>query len=662
MAAAVPLRGAFLPRRSTKAPWIQPSARVSSTSRRNTCGVGPVGSLSGKAEVPGGDALDDASTSYPVKAPPDDAFSPALPTTASASWPRNGSVHPSLLLAMDSLRLTEPTDIQQKAIQAILAEDSKSKSANKNNIAIQAHTGSGKTLAYLVPALSRVLKRTDEEGAVPWPLVAVVAPSRELAVQIRRVAVALLGGGNIAKDAVAIAIGGANSKKQTKHIRRTKPLVVVGTPGRLQDLVKSGAFGLHELDAIVFDEADELASAAARERKKRNEEHSEYAKIGALDYLLAHAGRRADGGGQAVFVSATLRLDEAEQLAHLRHTKEAVQLVQGGVVAPRDEMDVEDDGDPPPVFTTTTEQRTMLPPTIKHVFVRAPPTDRARGKAEMLRKLFHALDGSVSLPFLAFVRATGDANNVADALRSRRGIDVDVLTGSEQREARANAVRRMGGGGMAKMAAATSAAAAGSSDADEDGDEQLDDESPVVGGGKSDILVVTDIGARGLDTTLVDVVVHTDVPESSDAYVHRSGRTARMGRRGLVVSFVPEGDEALYRKVVRGAGVSFDEVEEVEVRQGRVWFVGEKAAEAKKKDAKTSTAKQHVQKGKRDDRRNENRSQREQKQQKQQKVSAKSASTTSSAVPTALSAPARQSTFDAWNVPHSVRRHRKTKR
>ena len=42
----------------------------------------------------------------------------------------------------------------------------------------------------------------------------------------------------------------------------------------------------------------------------------------------------------AVFVSATLRLDEAEQLAHLRHTKEAIQLVQGGVVAPRDEMDV----------------------------------------------------------------------------------------------------------------------------------------------------------------------------------------------------------------------------------------------------------------------------------------------------------------------------------
>ena len=538
-----------------------------------------------------------------------------------------------------SLRLDEPTDVQRKAQPVLLERKGNGKEPAHANVAIQAHTGSGKTLAYLLPALTNVLRRTDDEGHVPWPLVAVIAPSRELAVQIRRVTVALLGGGDVAKDAVALAIGGTNPARQTKHIRRTKPLVVVGTPGRVRDLVTDGAIGLHELDVLVLDEADELAQAATRERRRasqndgatppstrRRREALDSAQ--ALQYLLGHAGRRAAGGGQAVYVSATLRVEEAEELARSRHESVAsapcVKLVQGGVLAPVEDADADDSEAAPAVGA-------LLPPTITHVFVRAPPKGRARAvstKAEMVRKLFHALDGSVSLPMLAFVRAAGEAHDVAGVLRAKRGLEIDLLTGDEEKEERANAVRRMGGGATELLAAATDAAS-------------IEDEDAGGGAGvapSSDVLVVTDVGARGLDTTRVDVVVHVDLPESGNAYVHRSGRTARMGRRGIVVSFVPEGDEAAYRRVLRAAGVS--DAEEVVVREGKVWFTDDEmpppaSAEASRK-AKP-----------------------ERQSPKAKRAPRSGPAQPPPPAPPPSSAPSpRPSTFDSWSVPHSVRRRR----
>ena len=135
--------------------------------------------------------------------------------------------------------ITEPTPVQEQAIPPMRAG---------RDVIAQAQTGTGKTLAFLLPILAKI----KPQGAVAQALI--VAPTRELAVQIAHVAEPLgtaLGIGTIA------IYGGADMERQKEKLRR-HPQLIIGTPGRLLDHVRRGTLALGSVNKIVLDEADEM--------------------------------------------------------------------------------------------------------------------------------------------------------------------------------------------------------------------------------------------------------------------------------------------------------------------------------------------------------------------------------------------------------------------
>ena len=135
--------------------------------------------------------------------------------------------------------------IQQEMIPAML---------NGKDIVAESPTGSGKTLAYVLPILNKV------DGAKKQTQALIVAPSQELAMQIVEVIREWTVGTNIT---VQQLIGGANSARQIEKLKK-KPTIVVGTPGRLNELARSGKLKLKDIETIVLDECDQLLSREYR--------------------------------------------------------------------------------------------------------------------------------------------------------------------------------------------------------------------------------------------------------------------------------------------------------------------------------------------------------------------------------------------------------------
>ena len=135
--------------------------------------------------------------------------------------------------------------IQQEMIPAML---------DGKDIVAESPTGSGKTLAYVLPILNKV------DGSKKQTQALIVAPSQELAMQIVEVIREWTVGTNIT---VQQLIGGANSARQIEKLKK-KPTIVVGTPGRLNELARSGKLKLKEIETIVLDECDQLLSREYR--------------------------------------------------------------------------------------------------------------------------------------------------------------------------------------------------------------------------------------------------------------------------------------------------------------------------------------------------------------------------------------------------------------
>ena len=135
--------------------------------------------------------------------------------------------------------ITTPTPVQEQSIPPMRAG---------RDVIAQAQTGTGKTLAFLLPLLEKI----KPQGEVAQALV--IAPTRELAIQIARVAEPLgaeLGIGTI------VIYGGADIERQKEKLRR-RPQLIIGTPGRLLDHVRRGTLALGSVNKIVLDEADEM--------------------------------------------------------------------------------------------------------------------------------------------------------------------------------------------------------------------------------------------------------------------------------------------------------------------------------------------------------------------------------------------------------------------
>jgi ATP-dependent RNA helicase DDX24/MAK5 len=174
----------------------------------------------------------------------------------SAAWSPLGITAPIVLANLALLGYASPTTVQRAAIPEALL--------SFRDVVSAAATGSGKTAAYALPIICRLIERRERAGMAAnggWAKLAalVVVPTRELAVQVRDHFSALAKGSDVRAIAV---VGGLAPEKQDRQLR-ARPDVVVATPGRLEDVVKSGHHSdflghLARLQFLVLDEADRL--------------------------------------------------------------------------------------------------------------------------------------------------------------------------------------------------------------------------------------------------------------------------------------------------------------------------------------------------------------------------------------------------------------------
>lgn len=338
---------------------------------------------------------------------------------------------------------TEPTPVQQRAIPSIL---------EGKDVVAQSPTGTGKTVAYLLPILNKVDEEKEATQAV------ILAPSRELVMQIFEEIKAWSIGTRLTSVSL---VGGANIKRQMEKLKK-RPQLVVGTPGRIWELIQMKKLKMHEVKTIVLDEGDELLG----------KEH--------LDDVR-RVVKSALNDRQLLLFSATALQDPDQVKAMLGREPERIVV----------------------------ERELAVPSEIEHIYLLCEP----REKINLLGKIAK-MDG---MKGLAFIRSIGNLHVIADKL-SYEGIDLEILHSDMRKDERKKALQRLDSGDVS-------------------------------------ILLATDIAARGLDIKGISHVIHFDLAKDVEQYIHRSGRTGRMGKSGTVVSLVPPRDERELQKYGKLLGI-----------------------------------------------------------------------------------------------------------
>ena len=411
------------------------------------------------------------------------------------------------------------------------------------SIAMQSHTGSGKTLAYLIPIFCDILREEEamekmdrnQKRHVNDVRAMIVAPSQELAMQIVRTIETVLG--PYGRDITQQLIGGANARRQEQGLRKKRPFIVVGTPGRIAEMSRMGVLKTHGVSTLVIDEADELlASNFRRDMARINE----------------HCGKGVKGGRRTIICSATLRKETLDAYAYvspdlkliladyeMNKTKEDADAV-------KEENETEDDEDvvekvrrkaqmEKQVTINAEEQQMMnrgavaLPPHLQHLFIQA---DRNR-KVDVLRRAVHAMDVQRCLIFVNFGRRSKDVEGKLSA----RGMPVASLHGDMDKIQRERVLKKFKSGEVRA-------------------------------------LLVSDLAARGLDIPNCDCVINLELPTDEVHYVHRAGRTGRMGAPGVVVSICEQRENFVVDKFAQKLGI---EIVGASPERGRMNVKGDKA-------------------------------------------------------------------------------------
>jgi ATP-dependent RNA helicase DeaD len=316
------------------------------------------------------------------------------------------------------------------------------------DIIAQARTGTGKTASFVIPILERL--RSGQSSRDPQALI--LAPTRELAVQVRDELLRLSSGRNV--HCVAL-YGGKPIRGQIDKLRRGAH-VIVGTPGRMLDHIARATLRLRDVWCVVLDEADRMLDIGFRPDIER---------------ILRHCPRDR----QTLLLSATVP-PPIQRLAR-RYMQDPMTL----------------DFSPKDIAVETIDQ---------YYFT----VDNER-KFELLVALLKREQPHQALVFCRTKRGVERLlRRLAKRLRS-----VDCLHGDMQQQARDRVMGRFRR-------------------------EQLR------------YLVATDVVGRGIDVTSISHIINFDIPQFCDDYVHRVGRTGRMGQEGVAFTFVtPEQGPELTR-------------------------------------------------------------------------------------------------------------------
>jgi ATP-dependent RNA helicase RhlB len=348
-------------------------------------------------------------------------------------------LHPALLAGLDAAGFTRCTPIQALTLPVTLPG---------RDVAGQAQTGTGKTLAFLITVVNRLLTRPALAERKPEdPRALILAPTRELAIQIHKDAV------KFASDLglkFALVYGGVDYDKQ-RQILQDGADVIIATPGRLIDYVKQHkVVSLHACEVCVLDEADRMFDLGF---------------IKDIRFLLRRMPARTER--QTLLFSATLS-HRVLELAY-EHMNEPEKIV------------VESEF----ITNAKVRQRMYLP-----------------ADDEKIPLLLGLLSRSEGARTMVFVNTKAWVERVARALE-RGGYRVGVLSGDVPQKKRESLLQKFQKGQL-------------------------------------ELLVATDVAARGLHIDGVSHVYNYDLPFDAEDYVHRIGRTARLGAEGDAISFACE--------------------------------------------------------------------------------------------------------------------------
>ncbi|WCJ26211.1 DEAD-box ATP-dependent RNA helicase 47A [Euphorbia peplus] len=412
-----------------------------------------------------------------------------------------------LIERLESEGFKVPTDVQSAAIPTIL---------KSHDVVIQSYTGSGKTLAYVLPILSEIgllrnkspnrdgdpRKRSDIEAVI-------VAPSRELGMQIVREVEKLLGPAN--KREVQQLVGGANRSRQEDALKKNKPSIVVGTPGRIAEISAAGKLHTHGCRYLVLDEVDQLLSFNFREDMHRILDH--VGRKSSADTKTSTA-RRA--GRQTIMVSATVPFSVIR--AAMSWGRDPL-LVQAKSVSPLESVAASGPVNPSgPASGSSSSSNPQpqtavqsLPPALKHYHC----VTRLQHKVDMLRRCVHALDAKSVIVFMNHTKQLKDTVFKLEA----RGLNAAELHGDLGKLGRSTILKKFKNGDIR-------------------------------------ILVTNELSARGLDVPECDLVVNLELPTDSIHYAHRAGRTGRLGRKGTVVTICEEREVFVVKKLQKQLGIT----------------------------------------------------------------------------------------------------------
>jgi superfamily II DNA/RNA helicase len=355
-------------------------------------------------------------------------------------------VAPFFTARLGERNIHRPTAIQQKVIPVLLAG---------GKTLFRSATGTGKTFAYLIPALQGLLAENDSSGPglsrAQGPAVLICAPTFELCSQIKAEVDFL------SQVPAALLIGSVSLARQIEGLKKNKPVVAAGNPGRLLVLAKMGKLSFRNLRFLVLDEADRMTAAES---------------LGETRDLLELIARNIRGRTLAAAAcSATISRKTGELLGPLF---DGAEFIESG-------------------------EQEILREQIEHWAV----FSESRRKIQTLRSLLAAITGKkAALRVLVFAGRNDEAGKIVSQLQYHHIPAAGLFGGMDKRDRK---------GAMDAFRA-----------------------------GKIGVLVSSDLAARGLDIPGISHVIALDVPDDKEAYIHRAGRTARAGKRGVMVSI---GDE-----------------------------------------------------------------------------------------------------------------------
>lgn len=345
------------------------------------------------------------------------------------------------LKSISEIGFEEPTPIQISAIPIIL---------NGKDLVGQAQTGTGKTAAFAIPIAERCRK-----GRKPFAII--LEPTRELAVQVAQEMYKI---SRHKKISVLPVYGGTSIERQIKTLQRGVN-IIVGTPGRVIDLISRKILSLSEIKMVVLDEADEMLD------------------MGFLDDIVTIL-KETPAERQTLLFSATIPQQIMNIARRYMTSPEKIQV----------------------------NTRDIVIPEIRQLFYEV-------GEESRINALSRLLDVEDPDQAIVFCHTKREVDDVSMKL-GQLGYNAGAIHGDYTQAKRDDVMRKFRGRTL-------------------------------------DILVATDVAARGLDIKNVSHVINYGIPQNPDSYIHRIGRTGRAGKSGIAITLITPREYKHLRLIERTA-------------------------------------------------------------------------------------------------------------